>query len=89
VRRGTLDRLAHHYAAGAETRGEFVIVVAGPSAQEPPDEAEIDAMLRAALARTSVKDAVAEVAAATGEPRRAIYGRALELTRDPHGATES
>jgi 16S rRNA (cytidine1402-2'-O)-methyltransferase len=89
VRRGTLDRLAQHYAAGAETRGEFVIVVAGPGAPEQPDEAEIDAMLRAALARTSVKDAVAEVAAATGEPRRAIYGRALELTRDRHDTTES
>jgi 16S rRNA (cytidine1402-2'-O)-methyltransferase len=89
VRRGTLDRLAHHYAAGAETRGEFVIVVAGPIAPEPPDEAEIDAMLRAALARTSVKDAVAEVAAATGEPRRTIYGRALELTRGQDGAMES
>jgi 16S rRNA (cytidine1402-2'-O)-methyltransferase len=89
IRRGTLDRLGHHYAAGAETRGEFVIVVAGPTAPEPPDDAAIDAMLRAALARTSVKDAVAEVAAATGEPRRAIYGRALELTRDPHGTTES
>jgi 16S rRNA (cytidine1402-2'-O)-methyltransferase len=89
VRRGTLETLARDYAAGAETRGEFVIVVAGPAAAEQPDEAEIDAMLRAALARTSVKDAVAEVAAATGEPRRAIYGRALELTRDPHGTTES
>jgi 16S rRNA (cytidine1402-2'-O)-methyltransferase len=89
VRRGTLDRLARDYAAGAERRGEFVIVIAGPIAPEQPDEAEIDAMLRAALARTSVKDAVAEVAAATGEPRRAIYGRALELTRDQHDATES
>jgi 16S rRNA (cytidine1402-2'-O)-methyltransferase len=89
VRRGTLDRLARDYAAGAEMRGEFVIVIAGPIATEQPDEAEIDAMLRAALARTSVKDAVAEVAAATGEPRRAIYGRALELTRDQHDATES
>jgi 16S rRNA (cytidine1402-2'-O)-methyltransferase len=89
VRRGTLDRLARDYAAGAEMRGEFVIVIAGPIAPEQPDEAEIDAMLRAALARTSVKDAVAEVAAATGEPRRAIYGRALELTRDQHDATES
>jgi 16S rRNA (cytidine1402-2'-O)-methyltransferase len=88
VRRGTLDTLARDYAAGAETRGEFVIVVAGPSAPEQPGAAEIDAMLRAALARTSVKDAVAEVAAATGEPRRAIYGRALELTRDQHGTTE-
>jgi 16S rRNA (cytidine1402-2'-O)-methyltransferase len=86
IRRGALGDLARDYAAGAETRGEFVIVVAGPAAPEQPDEAEIDTMLRAALARASVKDAVAEVAAATGAPRRAIYGRALELTRDRDGA---
>jgi len=29
-----------------------------------------------------VKDAVAEVAAATGEPRRAVYSRALELAKE-------
>jgi len=29
----------------------------------------------------SLKDAVAEVAAATGEQRRAVYSRALELTK--------
>jgi hypothetical protein len=32
-----------------------------------------------------VKDAVAEVAAATGEPRRAVYSRALALAKDPDG----
>jgi 16S rRNA (cytidine1402-2'-O)-methyltransferase len=84
VRRGTLETLAHDYAAGAETRGEFVIVVAPPQPQAP-DAAEIDALLRAALARASVKDAVAEVAAATGEPRRAVYRRALALAKDPDG----
>jgi len=36
----------------------------------------------AALARVSLKDAVAEVAAATGEPRRAVYARALELSKE-------
>jgi len=82
VRRGTLATLANDYAAGAETRGEFVIVVAPPAADPPADAAEIDALLRAALARASVKDAVAEVAAATGEPRRAVYSRALELAKD-------
>jgi 16S rRNA (cytidine1402-2'-O)-methyltransferase len=35
--------------------------------------------LRAALGRASVKDAVAEVAAATGLPRRDVYQRALAL----------
>jgi len=89
VRRGTLETLARDYAAGAETRGEFVIVVAPPAADAPADAAEIDALLRAALARASVKDAVAEVAAATGEPRRAVYSRALALTKDRDRGTPS
>ena len=88
VRRGTLDTLARDYAAGAETRGEIVIVIAPPDAPAPAGAAEIDALLRAALARVSLKDAVAEVAAATGEPRRAVYSRALELTKDDDAAPE-
>jgi 16S rRNA (cytidine1402-2'-O)-methyltransferase len=76
VRRGTLDALARDYADGAETRGEFVIVVAPPQ-EQPPDD--IDALLRSALARGSVKDAVGEVALATGRPKREVYQRALEL----------
>ena len=86
VRRKTLDELARDYAAGAETRGEFVIVIAPPATSEQPGAAEIDALLRAALARLSLKDAVAEVASATGEPRRTLYGRALELTKDDGNA---
>jgi len=89
VRRGDLASLAADYAAGAETRGEIVIVIAPPAAAEQPSAAEIDALLHAALARTSVKEAVAEVAAATGEPRRAIYSRALELTKDRNGAPDT
>ncbi len=56
-------------------------MIAPPAAAEQPSAADIDALLQAALARTSVKEAVAEVAAATGEPRRAVYSRALELTK--------
>jgi 16S rRNA (cytidine1402-2'-O)-methyltransferase len=88
VRRSDLATLAADYAAGAETRGEIVIVIAPPAAAEQPSAAEVDALLHAALARTSVKEAVAEVAAATGEPRRAIYSRALELTKDHNGAPD-
>ena len=88
LRRGDLARLASDYAAGAETRGEIVIVIAPPAAAQQPSAAEVDALLHAALARTSVKEAVAEVAAATGEPRRAIYSRALELTKDLNGAPD-
>ena len=41
-----------------------------------------DALLRRALARLSVKEAVAEVATVTGHPRREVYQRALTLAKD-------
>jgi 16S rRNA (cytidine1402-2'-O)-methyltransferase len=88
VRRGDLATLAADYATGAETRGEMVIVVAPPAA-EPASVSDIDALLQRALARTSVKEAVAEVALATGAPRRAVYSRALELAKaEKHGAPD-
>jgi 16S rRNA (cytidine1402-2'-O)-methyltransferase len=80
VRRGDLAALARDYAEGAETRGEFVIVVAPPQAVAG-EPADIDAMLRQALQRLSVKAAVAEIADVTGAPRREIYQRALALTK--------
>jgi 16S rRNA (cytidine1402-2'-O)-methyltransferase len=82
VRRGALAELAEAYATGAETRGEIVILVGPPRGAAQPTAAEIDTLLRAALARVSLKDAVAEVAAATGEPRRTVYARALALTKE-------
>jgi len=77
IRRSDLVSLTQHYAQGAETRGEMVIVVAPPQEQEADD---IDALLRNALARVSVKDAVGEVALATGRSKREVYQRALELS---------
>jgi 16S rRNA (cytidine1402-2'-O)-methyltransferase len=81
VKRGDLPALAQEYSGKAETRGEFVIVV------EPPGdnvyEADsLDEMLRQALRRVSVKDAVGEVALATGRARREVYQRALVLTKN-------
>src|SRR5690348_12832286 len=80
VRRAPLDQLAREYAKGAETRGEFVVVVAPPREEETP-AADVDALLKAALARVSVKDAVGEVALATGKPKREVYQRALALSK--------
>jgi 16S rRNA (cytidine1402-2'-O)-methyltransferase len=78
VRRGDLATLAADYAAGAEARGEIVIVIAPPAV--PADNAgDLDALLRHALARLSVKEAVGEIAAVTGRPRREVYQRALAL----------
>jgi 16S rRNA (cytidine1402-2'-O)-methyltransferase len=86
VRRGDLVTLAGAYDEGAETRGEFTIVVAPPAAgYGAPDADEVDALLRRALRHASVKDAVSGVAAATGRPRREIYQRALALSEDDDG----
>jgi 16S rRNA (cytidine1402-2'-O)-methyltransferase len=83
VRRGDLAALARDYAGGAETRGEFVIVIApGDPAAGEMTENDIDKLLRQALARLSVKEAVAEIAAVTGEARRDVYQRALALAKE-------
>jgi 16S rRNA (cytidine1402-2'-O)-methyltransferase len=83
VRRGTLVQLAAHYAAAGAPRGEAVIVVAPPLAPEAgegeSEAAALDAQLRDALGRLSVRDAATQVAAATGIARRRVYRRALEL----------
>jgi 16S rRNA (cytidine1402-2'-O)-methyltransferase len=79
VRRGTLADLAAHYATH-EALGEICIVI-GPAPEETTAEADLDAQLRAAMAGSSLRDAAAMVAAATGLPRKQVYARALELSR--------
>ena len=79
VRRAPLDDLARHYGQGGEARGEIVILVAPPADAVAPNAGEVDALLRAALGRGSLRDAVAEVASVTGQPRAEIYKRALAL----------
>lgn len=86
VRRGDLDRLAMDYAGGGETRGEIVLVVAPPS-ENVATGRDVDMLLRQALARVSVKDAVGEVVHATGRPRREVYQRALELRKETGDGT--
>ena len=89
VRRGDLATLAQAYRTDAP-RGEIVLVIAPPPTLQRATAAETETLLRQALARVSLKDAVGEVADATGLPRREIYQRALALakaTKDAgHGA---
>ena len=80
VRRGDLTTLAREATQAGEPRGEMVIIVAPP---EPQGEAiDLDALLRQALERVPVKEAVAEIAAVTGRPRREVYQRALALAKE-------
>jgi 16S rRNA (cytidine1402-2'-O)-methyltransferase len=80
VRRGPLGVLAAHYEEAGPPKGEIVIVVGPPEKRAALCAHEIDAMLENALARATLKDAVAEVVAMTGLPRRDVYARALELS---------
>jgi 16S rRNA (cytidine1402-2'-O)-methyltransferase len=80
VRRDHLPALAQSYRT-SEVRGEIVLVIAPPSAPGEVSAADADLLLRQALARVSLKDAVGEVAQATGLPRRELYQRALALTK--------
>jgi 16S rRNA (cytidine1402-2'-O)-methyltransferase len=88
VRRGTLGGLARTYRELPAPRGEIVIVAAPPAEQEPAGAEEVDGLLRNALERLSVKDAVDEVAGVSGQPRRDVYRRALALKADGDGTPD-
>jgi len=84
LRRQGLAALAAHYAT-TPARGEICVVV-GPAPAESTPEQDVDALLQAALATHRLKEAVAQVTAATGLPRKQVYARALELdgrAKDP------
>jgi 16S rRNA (cytidine1402-2'-O)-methyltransferase len=81
VVRDDLCGLARRYAQSATPpRGEIVLVVAPPADEDATLTLDaIDTLLRQELASRSVKDAVEDVAARSGRPRREIYRRALDL----------
>jgi 16S rRNA (cytidine1402-2'-O)-methyltransferase len=81
IRRGFVAELAGN-ADALETRGEFVVVIGPPAKSDTVmSDAELDHALSAALAQSTVKDAVAEIAAISGRGKREVYGRALELAK--------
>lgn len=77
-RRGPLSALAKVYEEEGAPKGEIVVVL-GPAEKRDMDEADIDDLLREALQTMSVKDAAAHVAGLTGQPKKALYERALSI----------
>lgn len=76
IARGTLDELAERYAEGA--RGEIVVVVEGAPAAVAVDlESAVATVLEMAAAGTRLKEAAADVAAATGLSTRDLYEAAI------------
>ncbi len=78
VRRGTLDALAGYYRDQPAVRGEITLVI-GPPAPAAVDADEARRLLALALQTASARDAVRDVAAATGISRRTLYQDALRL----------
>ena len=78
VATGRLSDLAARYAE-TPPKGEIVVVVGPPEAAPAASADDIDGLLHERLATLGVKDAAAEVAAITNQPRKAIYARALAL----------
>jgi 16S rRNA (cytidine1402-2'-O)-methyltransferase len=88
VTRGPLVALARQ-AETLETRGEFVLVIGPPAAdaQALTDDA-LDNLLRDQLRTHSVRDAVAHAVELSGRPRREVYARALDLSKEKSGDGE-
>lgn len=76
-RRGSAPELIAHYEA-LPPRGEIVLLIGPPVAQEPV-AVDADAMLLAAMADAKPSHAAGLVAKATGLDRRTLYARAMAL----------
>jgi 16S rRNA (cytidine1402-2'-O)-methyltransferase len=81
VARGTLDELAARFAGGA--RGEIALVVEGASEQAPARAEDLDAAIRARLARGErPREIATALARAAGRSRRELYGLVLAIERE-------
>lgn len=76
--RGTFSELLENYRENGFPKGEIVIVVA-PAQQKKLSGEEIERLLEDALKTMSVKEAVAEVVKKTGESKKNVYQKALEI----------
>ncbi len=55
------------------------MLLVGPGGDERADEQDVDALLTEALQSAKPSQAAAQVAKATGQDRKTLYARALEL----------
>ncbi len=84
VRRGDLGELADRYQEAGSPKGEVVVLFGPPPPADPREQADqLDDLLREALqSQTSLRDAVVEVMTRSGLPKRQVYARALELSKE-------
>lgn len=81
VRRAPLSALIAHYAEAGPPKGEIVLLIDGRQPSMGEKSEDITQLLEQALAEKSVKDAVADIVALTGLPKRQVYQKALALMK--------
>jgi len=82
VVRAPLTELAAKFAVSGPPKGEIVLLIAGPDAGTSSANSEdVDELLKDALSRSSLKDAVQEVATITGQSRKIVYQQALAIQK--------
>ena len=79
TKRGTLERLHTLYQTSGKPKGEIVVLVGPPTAEETPDEDTLKAHLVEALKSHPTKAAANEVAERFNLPKRELYQLALSL----------
>ena len=81
ARGGTLADLAEHYEITGKPKGEIVVLVGPPEADQAPTDDVLQAALVTALETQSTKAAANEVAARYNLPKRDVYQLALDLKK--------
>ena len=81
IYRGTLAELCLRVVTDPDaSRGEIVVVVAGNTAQQGSDDAELERLLGIVLAETDRRTAVRIVTALSGRARNQVYQASLRVT---------
>jgi len=83
VRRGTLNELLYSVTEHPP-KGEIVLLI-DRARSSLVNQDDIDDQIRSALDKMSLKDAADMISAATGQPRRTIYQRALAIDKNDDG----
>ncbi len=82
VRRDTVENLITHYTPEENApRGEIVLVIDKAGKNESVSSADIDDLIRNTLENHSVRDTVDIVVGITGQNKKVIYKKVLELTK--------
>ena len=80
IQRGSLKALSDYYKKADLPKGELIILVSPPSTKNTVlPHSEVDSLLKKALKKSTLKDAVTAVVSATGAPKKEVYTRAIKL----------